>query len=153
MQVAKDSGEFNLPEQDYGKGKQAMTRKQSKSAMWGRTFLTVCALVLSASLSYAAPHHMSNGPDGPRKMARELEGKTNGRVDVIVRFTRTPTAFHHRKVTNRVACLSSTSLRRSGDHSGMSASTKSASASTQCSRRRSPLKGSPNTPDCQGLAL
>jgi serine protease AprX len=68
-----------------------MTRKQSKSAMWGRTFLTVCALVLIASLAFAAPP----------KMSRDLEGKTTGNVDVIVRYTRPPTAFHHKKVTSR----------------------------------------------------
>jgi serine protease AprX len=69
-----------------------MKSKQHKSAMWGRTALTVLAVILSASLAFA----------GPRKMSKDLEGKkASDRVDVIVQFNQVPTAWHHRKVLAR----------------------------------------------------
>ena len=70
-----------------------MRSRQVKSAMWGRTFLTLCMFILSASLASAGPH---------KKMSKELEGrKASDQVDVIVQFTQVPTARHHKKVLNR----------------------------------------------------
>jgi serine protease AprX len=68
-----------------------MKRKQSKSAMWGRTVLIVSALLLTASLAFA----------GSRKMSKEFDGnKLSGQVDVIVQFNHVPTAKHHQMVAN-----------------------------------------------------
>ena len=67
-------------------------RKNTKTAMWGRIFLTACALILGASLAFAGSH----------KMSKDLEGKhASGQVDVIVQFNQVPTAFHHQKVLSR----------------------------------------------------
>ena len=69
-----------------------MERNQCQSATWGKRFLMLCAVILSASLAFA----------GPRKMAKDLGGKNaSGQVDVIVQFTQAPTARHHQKVFNR----------------------------------------------------
>lgn len=69
-----------------------MNRKQTRSALWGKTILTACALILSASLAFAGSH----------KMSKDLERKkASDRVDVIVQFTQVPTARHHQKVLNR----------------------------------------------------
>jgi serine protease AprX len=69
-----------------------MKRNQCKSAMWGRTFLTVCALILSASLAFAGTH----------KMSKDLEGKkSSDMVNVIVQFNQVPSTRHHQKVLNR----------------------------------------------------
>jgi hypothetical protein len=54
-----------------------MERKQTKSALWGRTCLTLCAVVLSASTAFA---------DAP-KISKDLAGTyAYGQVDVIVQF-------------------------------------------------------------------
>ncbi len=67
-------------------------RKNTKTAMWGRIFLTACALILGASLAFAGSH----------KMSKDLEGKqASGQVNVIVQFNQVPTAFHHKKVLSR----------------------------------------------------
>lgn len=59
------------------------------SAMWGRSFLMVCALVLSASLAFA----------GSSKISKDLEAKkASDQVNVIVQFRHVPTAMHHAKV-------------------------------------------------------
>lgn len=64
--------------------------------MWGRTFLTMCALILSASLAFAGPHNSHN------KMSKDLQAKNSaGLVNVIVQFNQVPTARHHQKVLNR----------------------------------------------------
>lgn len=70
-----------------------MQRNQSKSAMWGRIFLTGCAMILSASLAFAGSH---------KKLSKDLEGaKVSSQVDVIVQYTQVPTARHHQKVLSR----------------------------------------------------
>jgi hypothetical protein len=69
-----------------------MKRNQCQSAAWGKRFLMLCTVILSASLAFA----------GSRKMAKDLEGKNpSDQVDVIVQFTQAPTARHHQKVFNR----------------------------------------------------
>jgi serine protease AprX len=69
-----------------------MKRNQGQSAAWGKRFLLLCTVILSASLAFA----------GSRKMAKDLEGKNaSDQVDVIVQFTQAPTARHHQKVLNR----------------------------------------------------
>jgi len=69
-----------------------MKRKQSKSAMWGRTVLIVSALLLTASLAFAGSH----------KMSKEFDGKKlSGQVDVIVQFNQVPTSRHHQKIASR----------------------------------------------------
>ena len=69
-----------------------MNRKRCNSAAWGRPFLTLCVVILSASLAFAKSS----------KMAKDLEGKNGAdQVDVIVQFTQVPTAKHHQKVTSR----------------------------------------------------
>jgi len=69
-----------------------MNRKQCEGAAWGKRFLMLCTVILSASLAFA----------GPRKMAKDLEGKNAlDQVDVIVQFTKAPTARHHQKVLSR----------------------------------------------------
>jgi serine protease AprX len=69
-----------------------MRRKQSDSANWGSKLLTVCTLILSASLAFA----------GSTKMSKDLAGKKSSeQVDVIVQFRQAPTAKHHQKVLNR----------------------------------------------------
>ena len=69
-------------------------RTKTRSAMWGKIFLTACALILGASLAFAGPH----------KMSKDLEGKkASDQVNVIVQFNQVPTAFHHKKVLSRGA--------------------------------------------------
>jgi len=69
-----------------------MNRERSKSAMWGRIFLTVCALLIGASLAFAGTHKMSN----------DLAGKkSSDMVNVIVQFNQVPTSRHHQKVADR----------------------------------------------------
>ena len=69
-----------------------MGRKQCHSAMWGRIFLAVSAVILSASLAFA----------GSPKVSKDLEGRNpSERVNVIVQFKQAPTARHHQKVFNR----------------------------------------------------
>ncbi|MGA2674154.1 MAG: S8 family peptidase [Terracidiphilus sp.] len=69
-----------------------MNCKTRKSAMWGRTIATLCALIVSASLAFA----------GSPKLSKDLVGKQAlDRVDVIVQFNQVPTARHHEKVLSR----------------------------------------------------
>ena len=69
-----------------------MNSKQCRSAFWGRGFLMVGVLILSASLAFA------RSP----KMAKDLEGKRpSDQVDVIVQFAQAPTAKQHQKVFDR----------------------------------------------------
>ena len=69
-----------------------MRNNRCDSASWGRTFLTLCTVILSASLAFA----------GSPKMAKDLEGKRpSDQVNVIVQFRQAPTAKHHQKVLNR----------------------------------------------------
>jgi serine protease AprX len=69
-----------------------MISKKLKSAMWGRSILVACVLLVSASLACAGPH----------KMSKDLEGKKGSdQVDVIVQFSHMPTAANHRKVLKR----------------------------------------------------
>jgi serine protease AprX len=70
-----------------------MKLSQTKSAMRGKAFLTVCALILSTCLPVFAGQH---------KMSRDLEGKkASDQVDVIVQFTQVPTSKHHQLITKR----------------------------------------------------
>jgi serine protease AprX len=70
-----------------------MKPQQTKSAVWGRIILTMCALILCASLQAFAGQH---------KMSKDLEGKkASDQVDVIVQFTQVPTARHHHKVLDK----------------------------------------------------
>src|SRR5215470_8626740 len=95
----------------FNEGKDTlMNRKQTWSAAWGRTFLTVCALILSASPAIA----------GPAKMSRDLAERKAalGKVNVIVQFKQAPTAKHHQKVFNRGGSLMrDLALVRSGAYS------------------------------------
>jgi len=69
-----------------------MRNNRCDSASWGRTFLTLCTVILSASLAFG----------GSPKMAKDLEGKRpSDQVDVIVQFRQAPTSKHHQKVLNR----------------------------------------------------
>jgi serine protease AprX len=69
-----------------------MKRKPCRSAAWGKRFLMLCTVILTAGLAFA----------GSRKMSKDLEGKNaSDQVDVIVQFTQAPTARHHQKVFNR----------------------------------------------------
>ncbi|HUV97547.1 MAG TPA: S8 family serine peptidase, partial [Acidobacteriaceae bacterium] len=83
-----------------------MKRKQGKSAMWGKTFLTACLLFLTASAAFA----------GPRKMSRDLENrKSSDQVNVIVQFKHEPAAGHMRKsIRGRGRLLNELRLVRSG---------------------------------------
>lgn len=67
-----------------------MKPKSARSAMWGRKFLTVCALFASATLLFGAPHSR-------RKISLDLENKT-GTVDVIVQFKQLLSAAMNQKV-------------------------------------------------------
>ena len=74
----------------------AMKRETNWSAVWGSRCLTLCTLILSASLAFA----------GSPKMSKDLEGNNAAdSVDVIVQFTQTPTAKHHQKVTDKGGTL------------------------------------------------
>ena len=76
-----------------------MRSNQSHCVAWGRTSLTVCAVILTASLASA----------GVPKMAKDLEGKKGSEpVDVIVQFTQAPTARHHQKVLSKGGTLKNT---------------------------------------------
>ena len=69
-----------------------MRRTHRNGAAWARTSLTVCAVILLASLAFA----------GSLKMSKDLEGKNaSDPIDVIVQFTQAPTAKHHQKVLDR----------------------------------------------------
>ena len=69
-----------------------MRSNQSHCVACGRTSLTVCAVILAASLVSA----------GSPKMAKDLSGKKgSAQVDVIIQFTQTPTARHHQKVRSK----------------------------------------------------
>ena len=70
-----------------------MKDKQKRSAMWGRNFLVMCALIAFASLAFASPHS--------HKISRKLWGKTSGRINVIVRFNQSVTTGMDQKVFNR----------------------------------------------------
>jgi len=69
-----------------------MKRNHTKSALWGRTFLTLCAVMLSASLALARTS----------KVSTDLAGTyVSGNVDVIVQFDQVPTDSYHEKVLKR----------------------------------------------------
>jgi serine protease AprX len=86
-----------------------MKRSRCQRAAWGKRFLVLCTLILSASLAFA----------GSRKMSKDLEGKNaSGQVEVIVQFKQAPTARHHQKVFNRGGKLrQELGLVRSGAYS------------------------------------
>jgi hypothetical protein len=67
-----------------------MKCKNTKSATWGKKVLVALTLILSANLAFA----------GPRKMSKDLESKTSGKVDVIVQFNHVPNANDHQRVAN-----------------------------------------------------
>ena len=72
-----------------------MTSKSnpSKSAMWGRSFLTFCVLILTATLAFAGSHN---------KISKDLASKTGSdQIDVIVQFNQVPTAAHHKLILDR----------------------------------------------------
>jgi hypothetical protein len=78
---------------------QPMRSNQSHCVGWGRTSLTVFAVILTASLAAA----------GSPKMAKDLSGKKgSAQVDVIVQFTQSPTARHHQKVLSKGGTLKNT---------------------------------------------
>ena len=69
-----------------------MKRTQWHSTFWGKRFLTLCAVILCATMAFA----------GSPKMSKDLEGKNaSDQVDVIVQFNQVPTARHHQKVLSR----------------------------------------------------
>ena len=73
-----------------------MKRNQCQTAAWGKRFLMLCAVILSASLAFA----------GSPKMSKDLEGNNaSDQVDVIVQFKQAPTARHHQKVLSRGGTL------------------------------------------------
>ena len=70
-----------------------MKSNPNKSAMWGRIFLTLCLLILTATLAFAG----TNG-----KISKELlANKSSDKIDVIVQFNQVPTTFHHKKISDR----------------------------------------------------
>jgi len=72
-----------------------MKRNQCQTAAWGKRFLMLCTVILSASLAFA----------GSPKMSKDLEGNAFDQVDVIVQFKQAPTARHHQKVLSRGGTL------------------------------------------------
>lgn len=73
-----------------------MTRKQCHSAAWGKRFLMLSAVILSAGFAFA----------GSPKMSKDLEGRnTSDLVDVIVQFRQTPTQTHFSKLQARGGLL------------------------------------------------
>src|ERR1035441_7240118 len=74
-----------------------MNLTRTRSAMWGRAFLTMCALILSLTLSPFAGQH---------RMSKDLEErKPTDQVDVIVQIKEVPTANHHQRLKNRGGML------------------------------------------------
>jgi serine protease AprX len=72
-----------------------MGRAKSES-LWRKALLAVGFVMLSANFVFATSP----------KIARELRNRVpSGRVDVIVQFTKTPTARHHQKVFSRGGTL------------------------------------------------
>jgi len=69
-----------------------MKRKHLQSAAWGKRFLMLCTVILSASLAFA----------GSPKMSKDLEGSNaSDQVDVIVQYTQAPTALDNQHMRNR----------------------------------------------------
>jgi len=69
-----------------------MRSNRIKSATWGRTLLTLSAILLSAILAYA-------GPATNHKMSSDLQGKTlPAQVNVIVQFNHVPNVGNHQMV-------------------------------------------------------
>jgi serine protease AprX len=70
-----------------------MQRKSSRSTLWGKAFLTLCAVILMSIPTLATA----------QKISKDLEEKqqSSGKVDVIVQFDQVPTARHHEKVFSR----------------------------------------------------
>jgi hypothetical protein len=73
-----------------------MKRKLNRSAMLGRAFLTVCALILSACLAFA----------GSNRISKDLERKNApDQVGVMLGFHQVPVAECHGKVLSRGGTL------------------------------------------------
>jgi serine protease AprX len=69
-----------------------MRRSKTRSAMWGRWVVTMCALLLTASFAFA----------GRRKIAPDLQNaKPGSRVNVIVQFNKPISSAMHEKVIRR----------------------------------------------------
>lgn len=69
-----------------------MRRSKTRSAMWGRWVLTMCAILLTASFAFA----------GRKKIAPDLQNATPGsQVNVIVRFAKPVGPAMHEKVLRR----------------------------------------------------
>jgi serine protease AprX len=69
-----------------------MKHKQSKSVVWGKAILTLCAIILISIPTFAAS----------QKISKELEQKQGSdKVDVIVQFDQMPSARHHEKILSR----------------------------------------------------
>src|ERR1700684_1141071 len=72
-----------------------MKFRQSRSAMWGRHAATLCALFLSACVSFA----------GPNKMSPDLGLTASGNIDVIIQFNHVPNSNDHRLVSRHGGTL------------------------------------------------
>ena len=69
-----------------------MQRKSTGGSVCRKAILTMCAVILSASLAFAASP----------KVSKELQANnSSGQVDVIVQFVHMPTAESHQKILNR----------------------------------------------------
>jgi len=73
-----------------------MQFKRNQKILLGRVSLTVCTLILGASVAFA----------GSRKISPDLEGiNVSGQVDVIVQFSQAPSEDYHQKVFRRGGTL------------------------------------------------
>lgn len=73
-----------------------MPSNSIRLARWKRAFLTVFAMILSASLAFA----------GSSKLSQDLMGQNGSApVDVIVQFNQVPLAAYHQKVLSRGGTL------------------------------------------------
>src|SRR3984957_11486401 len=92
LQLPRCSG--LLREQEESKMRRKTDRPTSQKneqhgASWGGKWMALLFLTLTASLAYAKPP----------KMSKELaEAPSGSKVDVIVQFTKSPTAYHFNKV-------------------------------------------------------
>src|SRR5271165_3804859 len=69
-----------------------MQAHRTKTTTLARTFLTICTLILGASLAFA----------GSQKISKDLERRAgSAQIDVIVQFNQLPTSAYHEKVLSR----------------------------------------------------
>jgi serine protease AprX len=94
--LQKVSNPLGYSPKPYGKTGATMECGQCESVNWQRVLMTVGIVMLSASCLFAVSP----------KIAMDLRGKsTLDRINVIVQFTKTPTARHHQKVFSKGGTL------------------------------------------------